>query len=134
MQQARFVNDEDLARGNDYYHRLTEYNNDPKTPFADVQKFSLCSNKESKVNSILGNPNTECSGNRHSALGQNKDQNQNKTRPKPLCPESRTNIRTKLLKHAGNFAFPSSKEARTRCGCAVERTKIREQAAELLSC
>ena len=39
MQQARFVIDEDLARGNHYDHRLMDYNNDPKTTFADVQKF-----------------------------------------------------------------------------------------------
>lgn len=39
MQQARFVIDEDLAKGNHYQHRLMDYNNDPKTTFADVQKF-----------------------------------------------------------------------------------------------
>jgi hypothetical protein len=39
MQQARFVIDEDLANGNHYQHRLMDYNNDPKTTFADVQKF-----------------------------------------------------------------------------------------------
>lgn len=39
MQQARFVIDEDLAKGNHYEHRLMNYNNDPKTTFADVQKF-----------------------------------------------------------------------------------------------
>lgn len=39
MQQARFVIDEDLARGNRYHHRLMDYNNDPRTTFADVQKF-----------------------------------------------------------------------------------------------
>lgn len=39
MQQARFVIDDDLARGNHYHHRLMDYNNDPKTTFADVQKF-----------------------------------------------------------------------------------------------
>lgn len=39
MQEARFVIDEDLAKGNHYEHRLMNYNNDPKTTFADVQKF-----------------------------------------------------------------------------------------------
>lgn len=39
MQQARFVIDEDLAKGNHYDHRLKDYNNDPKTTFADTQKF-----------------------------------------------------------------------------------------------
>jgi hypothetical protein len=39
MQQARFVIDEDLAGGNHYHHRLMDYNNDPKTTFADTQKF-----------------------------------------------------------------------------------------------
>ncbi len=39
MQQARFVIDEDLAKGNHYHHRLMDYNNDPQTTFADVQRF-----------------------------------------------------------------------------------------------
>ena len=39
MQQARFVIDEDLAKNNHYKHRLMDYNNDPKTTFADVQRF-----------------------------------------------------------------------------------------------
>lgn len=39
MQQARFAIDEVLAKGNHYEHRLKDYNNDPKTTFADVQKF-----------------------------------------------------------------------------------------------
>lgn len=39
MQQARFVIDEVLAKGNHYRHRLMDYNNDPKTTFSDVQKF-----------------------------------------------------------------------------------------------
>jgi len=39
MQQARFVIDEDLAKGNHYDHRLMDYNNDPKTTFANVQTF-----------------------------------------------------------------------------------------------
>jgi hypothetical protein len=39
MQQARFVIDEVLAKGNHYQHRLKDYNNDPKTTFSDVQKF-----------------------------------------------------------------------------------------------
>jgi len=39
MQEARFVIDEVLAKGNNYEHRLMNYNNDPKTTFADVQRF-----------------------------------------------------------------------------------------------
>jgi hypothetical protein len=39
MQQARFVIDDDLAKGNHYEHRLKYYNNDPKTTYADVQEF-----------------------------------------------------------------------------------------------
>jgi hypothetical protein len=39
MQEARFTIDEVLAKGNHYKHRLMDYNNDPKTTFADVQKF-----------------------------------------------------------------------------------------------
>jgi hypothetical protein len=39
MQQARFVIDEDLAKGNHYDHRLMDYNNDPRTTFADTQEF-----------------------------------------------------------------------------------------------
>jgi hypothetical protein len=39
MQQARFVIDDDLAKGNLYDHRLMDYNNDPRTTFADTQKF-----------------------------------------------------------------------------------------------
>jgi hypothetical protein len=39
MQQARFAIDEILVKGNHYEHRLMNYNNDPKTTFADVQKF-----------------------------------------------------------------------------------------------
>jgi hypothetical protein len=39
MQEARFAIDEVLVKGNHYEHRLMDYNNDPKTAFADVQKF-----------------------------------------------------------------------------------------------
>jgi hypothetical protein len=39
MQEARFVIDEVLAKGNNYEHRLMNYNNDPKTSFPDVQRF-----------------------------------------------------------------------------------------------
>ena len=39
MQQARFVIDDDLAKGNHYHHRLMDYNNDPKTTFSDVRQF-----------------------------------------------------------------------------------------------
>jgi hypothetical protein len=39
MQDGRFVIDEVLAPHNHYEHRLMNYNNDPKTTFADVQRF-----------------------------------------------------------------------------------------------
>jgi hypothetical protein len=39
MQESRFVIDDDLVPGNNYYHRLMDYNNDPATTFADVQRF-----------------------------------------------------------------------------------------------
>jgi hypothetical protein len=39
MQEARFVIDDDLAPDNRYHHRLMDYNNDPRTTFADVQRF-----------------------------------------------------------------------------------------------
>lgn len=39
MQEARFVIDDDLVPQNNYHHRLMNYNNDPKTTFADVQRF-----------------------------------------------------------------------------------------------
>lgn len=39
MQEARFVIDDDLAKGNHYHHRLMDYNNDPNTKFSDVQQF-----------------------------------------------------------------------------------------------
>ena len=39
MQEARFVIDEDLAPKNNYQHKLMNYNNDPHTTFADVQRF-----------------------------------------------------------------------------------------------
>jgi hypothetical protein len=39
MQEARFVIDGDLAPNNHYDHRLMGYNNDPRTTFADVQRF-----------------------------------------------------------------------------------------------
>lgn len=38
-EEARAVIDHDLAPGNHYDHRLMGYNNDPKTSFADVQRF-----------------------------------------------------------------------------------------------
>jgi hypothetical protein len=41
MQEARFAIDEVLAKGNHYKHRLMDYNNDPKTTFADVQRFFI---------------------------------------------------------------------------------------------
>jgi hypothetical protein len=39
MQEARFVIDGDLAPNNHYDHRLMDYNNDPHTTFADIQRF-----------------------------------------------------------------------------------------------
>jgi hypothetical protein len=41
MEEARFVIDDDLARENNYRHRLMDYNNDPHTTFADMQRFSI---------------------------------------------------------------------------------------------
>jgi hypothetical protein len=37
MQESRFVIDE-IAPNRNYHHRLKDYNNDPTTTFADVQK------------------------------------------------------------------------------------------------
>ena len=39
MQEARFVIDEIAPDRKKYEHRLKDYNNDPMTTFADVQKF-----------------------------------------------------------------------------------------------
>jgi hypothetical protein len=39
MQEARFVIDEIAPNRKNYQHRLMDYNNDPTTTFADVQKF-----------------------------------------------------------------------------------------------
>jgi hypothetical protein len=39
MQEARFVIEELAPDWKKYNHRLMDYNNDPKTTFADVQKF-----------------------------------------------------------------------------------------------
>ncbi|HKN75265.1 MAG TPA: hypothetical protein VJW94_08810 [Candidatus Acidoferrum sp.] len=39
MQEARFVIDEIAPNRKNYEHRLKDYNNDPTTTFADVQKF-----------------------------------------------------------------------------------------------
>jgi hypothetical protein len=38
MQEARFVVDEVAANRKNYEHRLMDYNNDPTTSFADIQK------------------------------------------------------------------------------------------------
>ena len=38
MQEARFVIDEFATNRNNYQHRLMDYNNDPATTFADIQK------------------------------------------------------------------------------------------------
>ena len=39
MQEARFVIDEIAPNRKNYNHRLMDYNNDPTTTYADVQKF-----------------------------------------------------------------------------------------------
>ena len=39
MQEARFVIDEIAPNRKHYHHRLMDYNNDPTTTFADVQRF-----------------------------------------------------------------------------------------------
>jgi hypothetical protein len=39
MQEARFVIDDIAPNRKNYNHRLMDYNNDPTTTFADVQKF-----------------------------------------------------------------------------------------------
>ena len=39
MQEARFVIDEIAPNRKNYKHRLMDYNNDPTTTFADIQKF-----------------------------------------------------------------------------------------------
>jgi hypothetical protein len=39
MQEARFVIDDIAPNRKIYHHRLMDYNNDPTTTFADVQKF-----------------------------------------------------------------------------------------------
>ena len=38
MQEARFVIDEIAPHHQQYHHRLMDYNNDPSTTFADIQK------------------------------------------------------------------------------------------------
>jgi hypothetical protein len=39
MQEARFVVDDIAPNAKNYHHRLMDYNNDPTTTFADVQRF-----------------------------------------------------------------------------------------------
>ena len=39
MQEARFVIEEIAPNRKNYNHRLKDYNNDPTTTFADIQKF-----------------------------------------------------------------------------------------------
>jgi hypothetical protein len=39
MQEARFVIDDIAPNAKNYHHRLMDYNNDPTTTFADVQRF-----------------------------------------------------------------------------------------------
>jgi len=38
MQEARFVIDDVAPNRKEYHHRLMDYNNDPTTTFADIQK------------------------------------------------------------------------------------------------
>ena len=38
MQEARFVIDDIAPNRKEYHHRLMDYNNDPTTTFADIQK------------------------------------------------------------------------------------------------
>ena len=38
MQDARFLIESDFEKGKHYQHRLLDYNNDPTTSFADIQK------------------------------------------------------------------------------------------------
>jgi hypothetical protein len=38
MQEARFVIEEVAPNWKQYNHRLMDYNNDPRTTFADIQK------------------------------------------------------------------------------------------------
>jgi hypothetical protein len=39
VQEARFLIDDIAPNRKNYHHRLMDYNNDPTTTFADVQKF-----------------------------------------------------------------------------------------------
>lgn len=41
MQEARFVIDDIAPNRKSYHHRLMDYNNDPTTTFADIQKVFL---------------------------------------------------------------------------------------------
>jgi hypothetical protein len=38
MQEARFVIEDIAPNWKEYHHRLMDYNNDPRTTFADIQK------------------------------------------------------------------------------------------------
>jgi hypothetical protein len=38
MQEARFVVEDIAPNWKEYKHRLMDYNNDPRTSFADIQK------------------------------------------------------------------------------------------------
>jgi hypothetical protein len=38
MQEARFVIEDVAPNWKEYHHRLMDYNNDPRTTFADIQK------------------------------------------------------------------------------------------------
>lgn len=56
MQEARFVID-DIAPNRNYEHRLMNYNNDPTTTFADVQKvFTLLEDRIAKRLSEQSSP------------------------------------------------------------------------------
>jgi hypothetical protein len=56
IQEARFVIEDVSPRGKDYDHRLMDYNNDPTTTFADIQKvFRLL---EDRISTRLKEPQT----------------------------------------------------------------------------
>jgi hypothetical protein len=61
MQEARFAIDEVLAKGNHYQHRMMDFNNDPNTTFADVEKFFILDgeNQESPRRNIISMYNSE---------------------------------------------------------------------------
>lgn len=57
MQEARFVIDEVVAKGNHYEHRLMHYNNAPSTKFSDIQK--VLKLMEVRISKRLGSTNSK---------------------------------------------------------------------------